>query len=234
LRTRALIGAALASTSFAGLAGSSTPLALQPTILDCGAQAVSPAELTLACGDGNYGLTEMRWTGWGTATATGTGSARASDCTPYCAAGHFHTYRVTATASRLRTCLDGRGQYTRLVLRYPGKRPQGASSPEIWKFPCDAPGPGPTLTAKALGGRRVDLSGSGWERSARCATTVALGFLGETSDKPFAHPKPGKGYSFHLVWKAPKTGRAVVIASQPCTSSLGARVYKRAIAVTVR
>ncbi len=90
----------------------------------------------------NYGLVRHELAqAWGEpATAGGTGSASANDCTPYCAAGHFHTYPLTATASRLRTCATGKrpGQYTLLVLRYPGKRPAGVGRTDTWKFPCSA------------------------------------------------------------------------------------------------
>ena len=140
MRTRALVGAALLGAICAGLAVASVDAVLRPTIPNCGRPVVAPKALTLACADANYGLVRMSWRHWGAATTTGTGSASANDCTPYCAAGHFHTYPVTATASRLRACRAGR-QYTLLVLRYPGKRPAGLGRTDTWKFPCNAPGP---------------------------------------------------------------------------------------------
>jgi hypothetical protein len=119
--------------------GSACASADKPTIPNCGSAAVAPKALTLACADANYGLVRMSWQAWGAAATAGMGSASANDCTPYCAAGHFHTYPVTATASSLRTC-HGRRQYTLLVLRYPGKRPPGIARTDTWKFPCLAAG----------------------------------------------------------------------------------------------
>jgi hypothetical protein len=235
VKTRALLGAALAGAVFASLADASTPLVGRPTIPDCGAQVVSPKALTLACGDGNYGLTGMFWgPTWGQPSAAAKGLAQANDCTPYCAAGHFHTYPVTATASKIRTCLTGGLQYTLLVLRYPGKRPPGVHTTETWKFPCDASGPGPQLTAKPLGGRRVELVGIGWTHAGGCPRTVALGYL-DGGAAPFARPAPDNMLAFHIVWQAPRTGRLVVVASQFCVAAkLGSRMYESAVAVTVR
>jgi hypothetical protein len=133
--------AALLAASATAVAFASTGSA-PPTIPNCGHAVVAPKTLTLACADANYGLARMSWRRWGDATATGSGVASANDCTPYCAAGHFHTYPVTATASLLRTCSPGKrvgpAQYTLLVLRYPGKRPAGVGRTDTWKFPCSA------------------------------------------------------------------------------------------------
>jgi len=60
-------------------------------INNCGPLVSKPVQLVLACGDGNYYLSGLRWSGWGSATAAATGKAVANDCTPYCAAGHFHS-----------------------------------------------------------------------------------------------------------------------------------------------
>jgi hypothetical protein len=139
VNARALLGIGLLAVCLAGLAGAGNPL--QPTIPNCGKPVVAPRALTLACADANYGLIRMTWRRWGAATATGTGFANANDCTPYCAAGHFHTYPVTGTASRLRACTNGRRQYTLLVLRYAGKRPAGVGRTDTWKFSCTTTGP---------------------------------------------------------------------------------------------
>ena len=63
---------------------------------------VRPASIMLACADANYWIAALKWKGWGTATATAAGKVHYNDCTPYCAAGHFHTVSGTATLSRLR------------------------------------------------------------------------------------------------------------------------------------
>ena len=113
-------------------------IAAPPTVPTCVSQAAAPHHLMLACGDGNFYLDGMTWRSWGAASATGTGTAHANDCTPDCAAGHFHTYRVTATVSDLRKCMGGRRQYTTLVLRYPATKPRAYPNPESIALGCRA------------------------------------------------------------------------------------------------
>lgn len=102
---------------------------------DCGPLVSEPSTLVLACADANYELTRLAWRGWGAATATATAVARANDCTPNCAAGHFHSYHVRVTATQLRAC--GRARYyARLVLDYPGARPAGIAKRDVHALGC--------------------------------------------------------------------------------------------------
>lgn len=104
-------------------------------INNCGPLASRPAELILACGDANYELASLSWKGWGTAHATATGVARANDCSPNCAAGHFHSYRMTATADKLTACGAAR-YYGRLTIVYAGARPQGIGKRDVHTLGC--------------------------------------------------------------------------------------------------
>jgi hypothetical protein len=104
-------------------------------INDCGPLVSKPTDLTIACGDANYVLAGLHWTGWGKSTATATGSAKANDCTPNCAAGKFHSYKMTATASQLTTC--GRARYySKLTIVYPGARPVGTAKRDVHSLGC--------------------------------------------------------------------------------------------------
>jgi len=104
-------------------------------ISNCGPLVSKPTSLVLACGDGNYLLASLRWNGWGGSAATATGIARANDCKPYCAAGHFHSYRMTATADRLTACGKAR-YYARLTIAYPGARPATVAKRDVHTLPC--------------------------------------------------------------------------------------------------
>ena len=104
-------------------------------ISDCGSLRSKPASLTIACGDGNYSLEGLSWRHWGAAAATATGTARANDCTPNCAAGHFHSYKVTATADRLSICGKAR-YYARITITYPGARPPGLAKRDVHALTC--------------------------------------------------------------------------------------------------
>ena len=106
-----------------------------PVVPTCVTRAAAPKTWTLACADGNFYLTGLHWKNWGDAAATATGVAHANDCNPYCAAGHFHTYRIVAEVSRLRTCY-GRRQYLHLVVRYTADHRPGVSNPEVVDLGC--------------------------------------------------------------------------------------------------
>jgi hypothetical protein len=58
-----------------------------------------PAELLMS-GDGSLYAKDLTWSGWGTATATGRGIAKANNCRPDCAKGTFSTHPVTIVLSR--------------------------------------------------------------------------------------------------------------------------------------
>ena len=51
-------------------------------------------EFLEACGDGNAGIFKIKWSNWGTLSATGIGLYGANDCKPYCAKGTFHYKKV--------------------------------------------------------------------------------------------------------------------------------------------
>jgi hypothetical protein len=104
-------------------------------ISNCGPLASAPRTLILACADANYSLASLTWHGWGRATATASGKARANDCTPNCAAGHFHSYPVTVTATQLRACGQAR-YYARLTIAYAGKRPAGIAKRDVHSLSC--------------------------------------------------------------------------------------------------
>jgi hypothetical protein len=58
-----------------------------------------PASLLMSA-DGSLYAQDITWTGWGTATATGHGTAEANNCQPDCAAGTFSAYPVRITLTR--------------------------------------------------------------------------------------------------------------------------------------
>jgi hypothetical protein len=102
---------------------------------DCGPLVDAPAQLVLACGDGNYSLTHLRWRHWGQRLASATGIAEANDCKPYCAAGHFHSYPVTVSADTLTRC-NSAHYYARLAITYAKARPAGSAKRQVYPLPC--------------------------------------------------------------------------------------------------
>ena len=127
--------AAAPKTVLADLKVGCTPPNATAWIWNCGPLESAPKTLVLACADGNYELASLRWHGWGNATARATGKARANDCNPYCAAGHFHSYAVTVTATKLSAC--GRARtYGRLLISYAGARPKGIGKRDVQTLGC--------------------------------------------------------------------------------------------------
>lgn len=93
---------------------------------DCDNERIRPNRIVIACGDGNFFIKGIRWRHWRDRVATGAGTAYANDCVPYCAAGHFHRYRILLRLSRPRWCATlERFKFGRLNVRYPGSYPGG-------------------------------------------------------------------------------------------------------------
>lgn len=104
-------------------------------INDCGPLVSAPRSIVITCADANYELARLTWHGWGGTAATAAGTARANTCTPNCAAGHFKSYPVSATADRLRTCGKAK-YYARLTLVYAGARPAGVAKRDVHTLGC--------------------------------------------------------------------------------------------------
>jgi hypothetical protein len=67
---------------------------VQMVVFDCLGQRalVEPKTFILSCADANSLLSGLSWTSWTSRLASATGTLQENDCTPYCAAGHFHSY----------------------------------------------------------------------------------------------------------------------------------------------
>ena len=86
---------------------------------------VRPASIVVACADDNFYVSGLRWSAWTATVATATGTAHQNDCTPYCAAGHFHTYPLALRLFRPRRCSNGRTEFTRFTYRFTTAKPPG-------------------------------------------------------------------------------------------------------------
>ena len=86
--------------------------------------AVQPAKITITCADANFYVTGLRWSSWKSKTAAAVGTAHVNDCTPYCAAGKFHTYAVTVALAQPMRC-HGRTVFAHLAWHFLGTKPKG-------------------------------------------------------------------------------------------------------------
>jgi hypothetical protein len=104
--------AVLAATVMAvGAGASGRPAYL---LARCNALAIRP-QAVAPCGENRQQLLALRWTRWGGARATATGSLYTNTCIPDCPSGQGRIDKVRVTASRLIACHHGRRQYTRLT-----------------------------------------------------------------------------------------------------------------------
>jgi hypothetical protein len=131
---KSLLVAALGAVSLAVPAAANTG---NPTVFaDClGKPQVKPADLVIACGDGNEAVEGITWIGWGSMFTAGRGIATINDCTPNCAAGHAHSYPVVVILTGRETCKPG-GQiaYARLTLAFTASGPRQTAG--SLAFPC--------------------------------------------------------------------------------------------------
>jgi hypothetical protein len=75
-----------------------------------------PTSLITACADANQYVDHLRWSAWSATRAVGTGTLHQNDCTPNCAAGHFHTKHITVRLSKVVQCVPGRREFARVQL----------------------------------------------------------------------------------------------------------------------
>ena len=76
---------------------------------------VRPPSLVVACADANFTIDHITWSAWRARAATGRGTAHVNDCTPNCAAGHFHAFPITVRLSRVVQCIKGRREFARIA-----------------------------------------------------------------------------------------------------------------------
>jgi hypothetical protein len=108
-----------------------------PVITGCSHRPqVRPHEIMIACGDGNFYVDHLAWTRWRVSGAMATGFAHQNDCTPDCAAGHFHSYRASVTLSRVLSCVKGRREFVRIAWRFRAAKPAQAPRSSSETLPC--------------------------------------------------------------------------------------------------
>jgi hypothetical protein len=101
----------------------------------CGNDRYKPRQVVIACGDGNFGLKHMHWPKWTAGRAFGRGLAYANDCDPFCAGGHFHSYRVRVVLHGALSC-DGVRIYRYARIRFVRHRPAGVPRVYRTSFSC--------------------------------------------------------------------------------------------------
>ena len=83
------------------------------------AMQTEPVQI-VTTGDGSGFLKDLTWSGWGTATAQGTGLLEVDNCNPNCAQGTFTGYQATVTLSGLTPYGNGDEAYADMTVTAPG------------------------------------------------------------------------------------------------------------------
>lgn len=129
-----LILAVLVQLPAHAVRAASQPMALP----DCaGKPAVRPAAVTMTCADAGISANHLQWTGWGESFAAAQGTMSINDCKPYCAAGHFHNYRVILVASGRQQCPNGTPAYKTVTYAFVGNNAPKVGDPTA-QFKCGA------------------------------------------------------------------------------------------------
>jgi hypothetical protein len=90
---------------------------------NCRSSQVKPKSIILACADVNTYVNKIVWKSFGGASATARGALVENDCTPNCAAGHFHSYPVTFTLTHAEACFDRHDDYRLISITFIAARP---------------------------------------------------------------------------------------------------------------
>jgi hypothetical protein len=107
----------------------SAGMAARQVVFDCAGQPqalVEPRNFILTCADANSVLAKLSWTSWTPRLASATGLLEENDCTPYCAAGHFHSFPAVVIFWGSAAVKNHPGQrcYTKVTIILTGTRPR--------------------------------------------------------------------------------------------------------------
>jgi hypothetical protein len=120
-----LSGSAQAATARPAAAPAAQRSTALTVVFDCPGQyaMVRPKSFVLACADGNSAFEKLAWSTWAPGLASAKGTLVQNDCTPYCAAGHFHRYPALVVLWGSKAVGSGEHAYTKLTLILTGARP---------------------------------------------------------------------------------------------------------------
>jgi hypothetical protein len=108
-------------------------------VFDCPGQhaLIRPRNFVLTCADGNAYFAKLAWASWTPGLASARGTLVLNDCTPYCAAGHFHSYPaiVVLWGSKAVPGHPGERSYTKLTAILTGQRPRHVPMTQTFPLP---------------------------------------------------------------------------------------------------
>jgi hypothetical protein len=104
--------------------------------INCNQEQFKPKRITIACGDAGIYLGKLKWSNWGSSSASATGTYNQNTCTPDCAAGHIKSYPVKVTLSKPKVCsIQANPAFRQAALTYTGARPKSAPAKVTFRCP---------------------------------------------------------------------------------------------------
>ncbi len=91
-------GASAPPATSAPPAAAGFTVCITPVVTCSGEMRTEPVQIIVS-GDGTAFVSGLTWAGWGSATATGTGTLKLDNCNPNCAQGSLTGYPATVTLS---------------------------------------------------------------------------------------------------------------------------------------
>lgn len=110
---------AVTSTSVADSTSTSSTVALQTTVPDCGSGAYRPATLLVTCVSGGITVTGIQWGAWGPSGASGVGTVHMT------VGGRQESDQADLSLSKPANTADNGPQFTVLTLTWIGRSPDG-------------------------------------------------------------------------------------------------------------
>jgi hypothetical protein len=132
--TRIALLAGLAAVPAVALAATSP----QVWVTNCIKAHYKPKQIALSCADsGNNVLTQLKWSSWTGAKATGTGTHEVNSCIPNCASSRSKPYPASVTLSKPKSCKNlSHKVFKQATITYPAKRPPGSKKTVIDTLSC--------------------------------------------------------------------------------------------------
>jgi hypothetical protein len=107
-------------------------------VTNCNTAQYKPSSITIACGDGNTFVENLKWSSWTQTSASGKGIYAFNDCKPDCVSGHLKTFATAVKLSHAQRCPKQKHMvFTDMALTFTGKRP--THSKRTVKLSLDCP-----------------------------------------------------------------------------------------------
>lgn len=124
----AIISAAALVTLGLALTTSPAQAATKPGVVNCkGKPEVRPMEINMSCADANLMVSDLKWSKWTKAGATGTGTLVWNPCIPTCVAGKAEKYPAKVVLGRVASGA-GVNVFSGLTLTFTKAGPAGAAA----------------------------------------------------------------------------------------------------------